>query len=155
MPLFDLECCGVREYFGTNNDGATAADVIAEIAHRTEPRREHGGTCAFILFNDVAKNRRVRRFYDDFWDEWVAEDDGEELYETTGLGVEIKAYIRKHKLGTVVSTRPAENPNTQNKVQVHVWCVDWKAFHKFAEKDTTCVERAKREREQRARWRFE
>ena len=40
------------------------------------------------------------------------------------------AYIKKHKLGTVMKTRARRNPNSGNNIVVYVWSIDHTALKK-------------------------
>ena len=49
-------------------------------------------------------------------------------------GSRLCAYIRKHGLGRVVSTRSATNPNTDNRITVWVWEVNHTAIRQWGAK---------------------
>jgi hypothetical protein len=43
-------------------------------------------------------------------------------------GVSLAAYIRKRKLGTVVTMIPKKNPNSGNRLKVWLWSIDQKKW---------------------------
>lgn len=50
---------------------------------------------------------------------------------TTGKGLSTVKFIRKYKLGKVVSTPEFYNPNSGNKIQAWMWIVDHQKLDKF------------------------
>ena len=46
-------------------------------------------------------------------------------------GLSFAAFIKKHKLGTVVASPTKENPNSGNPLKAFVWTVNWPALRKY------------------------
>ena len=57
------------------------------------------------------------------------------IYSTRdGMGPRLTRYIRRHRLGKVVSSRPSRNPNTTNLIKVWTWTVDKVALRSHVRK---------------------
>lgn len=88
------QCCGVREYAGLH--GKTAPEVIRLI--KKQLRYRYNG--AIVTFTDVVQK------------------------PGKGVGYRMAAIINKHKLGTIVATEPAINPNTRNTIVLWAWTIN-------------------------------
>lgn len=50
-------------------------------------------------------------------------------------GTELAAYIKKNKLGQVVKTRAARNPNSGNRLKVWTWTLSFTALQRWWSKN--------------------
>ena len=80
--------------------------------------------CAVMEMADIYTGpyeMSVKRIHPD-WCKFVIFSDTD--YTEFRHGKAIAAIIRKNKLGTLISTAPARNPNTGHKVKVWTWTID-------------------------------
>lgn len=107
-----LDCCGIHELVALShfvNPGTVEANVKHVLRNKN---------CAFYLFSCVEEHE---------------DPDYEEDYDTSTAGAYGKIfadYIIKHKLGTVVMSDLATNPNSGNRLRAYLWTVDWDAAKK-------------------------
>jgi hypothetical protein len=122
--LCSLDCCGINEFSGIQWDDSPAdciQCVLDEWFQRTEKFNEKTGRweeskhrilqpgCCHIIFSDA--NDKTRKYGDN-----------------------LRAYITKHKLGRVVKTRGARNPNSENTVECFVWTPNMRNLERYAKK---------------------
>jgi hypothetical protein len=72
----------------------------------------HSDERAFIFFTEVRRKGRSKKV-------------------TGRYGEKLKAYIKKHKLGTVIATDTKKNVNSGNHVRMYVWTVNKTNFKKW------------------------
>lgn len=49
-------------------------------------------------------------------------------------GSSLAAYIRRHRLGAVIETRPVHNPNSRHRVQGWLWRIDRRRWESWVKK---------------------
>jgi hypothetical protein len=113
-----LNCCGIREISDLHHC-RTAASAIRQFIYATEPI-DYGGYNSvtyrrdkfrYAIFSGINKGSAKVKYVD-----------------------RLKAYILENKLGEVVETGWNVNPNSNNKLKVCVWTIDWEALKTWKEK---------------------
>lgn len=121
-------CCAVGEVEGLRYDKNAEASLL-EIANEffdpDEQRADDIGRWAHVIFTEVTRAEEEKN------------PSREKKSYSGTYGRELAALIKKLKLGTVISTRTAMNPNHSNKgyrhfVKAYVWTVNRKNFLKWA-----------------------
>ncbi len=96
-------CCGARVLHELDKN---PKDNVSEVKERFEGGGwNDADRCAFVVFSDRSGRGRS--------------------------GPALAAFIKRHKLGTVVSTRSKKNPNSGNMITIWVWGVDAAALKRF------------------------
>lgn len=62
-----------------------------------------------------------------------------------GYGSRLSSYVKKHKLGNIVCSRSAINPNTDNRIKVWVWELNHRAVKAWGAKRAPAVVEAERQ----------
>lgn len=95
MYIDGISCCGVGEIDGLG-DCEDAADAMTRLLRDNGVPRQ-----PFIVFTQATSGANV-----------------------TSYGTRFRAYILKHKLGTVLASAGKVNPNSGNHVKVFLWTVN-------------------------------
>lgn len=96
--------------------------------------------CCAVAELDGIQDSTLSRTLRDIYEDWFIEEvfNGRFIVFTDNDscedGDELRDYIKKHNLGTVVVTRKAVNPNSGNYVKVYVWTVNIPKFKGHVEK---------------------
>lgn len=104
MSLDRMSCCGYLEESDIR-DFDTALEGLKDWFYTCH--REYEWTFAGIVFTDNLLRKK---------------------------GIALAKLIRSAKIGSIVSSRPKLNRNTDNTVQMWIWNVDEAAFKRFAKK---------------------
>lgn len=106
-----MMCCGVMEVQALNTCADERSDdILMDIGDTitflpyaaTPDPRHRKAQCGHVVFTDAnAQNSCAKRLF---------------------------AYIRRHNLGSVVSCRAAQNPNTLRMVKVYIWTLNKQNF---------------------------
>lgn len=93
----DMSCCGVREMNGLEDTPKeTLQEMCAEIC-RGECDHTRWPLFRYAIFSDTHRSRK---------------------------GINLAAYIQRHRLGSVISTRWNVNPNSGNRLKVWTWTLN-------------------------------
>jgi len=120
MEVFELSgCCGIRELSGIGYYASPAA-CIKELLVNDED--EYDGPAIdsmmdrpFIIFSAVTCYKHQPNV-------------------PVTYGDKLMRYIRRHKLGTVVPTKPVKNPGSGNTVKAYIWTPDYANLRALAAK---------------------
>lgn len=113
MRLIREACCGLREIDGLSLD-SNARQAMESFITNTLVGGFYEGPdhrWRYAVFTE-ASNALTRHFY----------------------GLEFARFIRTHKLGKLVTTSGARNPNSHKHLRAWLWEVDWNAIKKYAKK---------------------
>ena len=139
MPtLTAMGCCGLRElYIGWDyaslDQRTTPVDAVKFLCQQFSGRKMNTRTREFKATLNLSMCQVV------FTQNTKAKD----AEDTSALnyGVRLATYITKHKLGSVVQSETAKNPNTSNPITVFVWTLNaknlrtwWAAHNKSPKK---------------------
>lgn len=116
MEIQAVNCCGIREISGISGHKpeavmkAFAKKVYGDGKSHTDVwsyhyQRPHGENWRYAVFSAAARGKKAAPRYGDA----------------------LRAYILKHKLGEVVETGVAVNPNSGNNLKAYIWTVDHEA----------------------------
>ena len=110
-------CCGMKELYGLSaarwdhktqqNVYISVEELVATVYHF---RRNQTPFC-FVLFSDLAES-------------------------TLKQGIGLAEYIREHKLGDILKTKPTRNPNSRNLIHAWIWTLDTKALNAWYKKES-------------------
>jgi hypothetical protein len=122
-------CCGVDVYEGINNTGATARDVIMDIANDWLNDYDHLSRKAMVVFTEARRNERRAPRMVTTWDmqQRVAPNP-----RIPTMWPEFAALVKTEKLGPIVSTPWRVNPNSGNLVRVHTWVTNFFRLRAYA-----------------------
>mgnify|MGYP001598676929 CR=1 FL=1 len=105
-------CCGMDELVGIEH--STPAETIKDVLERYLNDGETD--VPLFVYSGVAKDTKSKRAN----------------HAHGGYGEALTAYIKKHKLGTVVVSKAGINPNTGNKIKAWIWTVNNKKMLAYA-----------------------
>lgn len=102
----DMQCCGIREMDGLlDSSKETVQEFCSDIDSDSSYNGRPWPRFRYAIFSDIGpKHTR---------------------------GNPLASYIRRHKLGKVVSTNWNVNPNSDNPLKVWVWTLDGKMLKKW------------------------
>lgn len=109
MELHDLACCGVKELNGISYDNHTPYALLLEFC-KDFINNSDDPEFAHVVFTQAGAKARY--------------------------GINLAAYITRHKLGTIVRSAVAVNPNTSNPLVAFIWTINRPALRKWYVKES-------------------
>lgn len=110
-----MECCGFREICNLSGIGPERA--IKEICDAQFVSRYASNSYSITRVLDLSLSHAVFT----------------EVQNGT-YGKNLAAYIRKHKLGTVIGSRISTNPNSGNRLKGYIWTINKRALSAWHKK---------------------
>ena len=112
MDIHSMSCCGFRE--------------LADIEVCDTPEEVIQAFCGHFATKgyDYLSGKYIEKRFRLFCSHAVFT----EVQGDGGYGRKLAAYIRKHKLGTVVGSRVATNPNSDNRLRGYIWTINPRAL---------------------------
>lgn len=126
-----FECCGLAEIDGISYAGYKGKDgpkrTVIDLFCDTE-ERWNNDTQDYddILVLDESDDLRAAAFIF---------TQASSTKKPQGYGYDLKAYIEREGLGTVVVAAPGANPNTGNIIHTFVWTLDERGIVKWAKRN--------------------
>lgn len=111
--------------------------VVVDISSTGRPEITQTSCCGVYEISSIARppENVVLSVYEGYGDEeynlFVFHD-----VTSYGNGTKLKNFIRKHKLGKVLTSPSSHNPNTGRYVTVWTWVVNWSNLHKLMREKT-------------------
>ena len=90
---------------------------------------------AKALIQQISDERGRPRMFEDFIQVMFSDnvDPGTGNTKRVSGGIRLADVIEKEKLGSLVSTTPKRNPNSDHKIQTWIWTVNWKGIKTYLE----------------------
>ena len=88
---------------------------------------------AKALVEQIVSARGAPRMFEDFIQVIFSDniDPGTTATKRVSGGIRLADVIKKEKLGSLVTTTPKRNPNSDHKIQTWIWTVNWKGIKTY------------------------
>lgn len=104
--------CGISELFDLENSPSSTLTHAFTMSYwpygSPEEKEIIGLDFAFVIFSDTVQR---------------------------GYGSKLAAFIKSHKLGTIIPSQIKTNPNTKNKIRMWIWQINPTALERWLKKE--------------------